>query len=104
MRLAGNHLLRGGEGGRIPTSAESLDQLDAVYDLVYAESHGRLLIGEERGLGGDDVEVGIDAEAIAIGGKFEAALGGLDGDILLLNFFGEDAEGGQVVLDLLERG
>jgi hypothetical protein len=61
----------------IPASAECLNQLHAVDNLRDPQIHGCLLIAEERGLGRDDVEVGVDAQAVAVRGQLQAALRGL---------------------------
>ena len=96
--------MRRGERGGIPTSAECLDQLHAVHDLRDPQGHGRLLIAKERRLGRNDVEVRIDAKAVAIGGQVKASLCGRDRDVLLLNFLGENPEAGKIILHLLKRG
>jgi hypothetical protein len=61
--------------------------------LQDTQVHGGLLIAKKCGLGGNDVEVGVDAEAVAVRGQLKAALRGLDGGVLFLNFLGKDAQG-----------
>ncbi len=78
--------------------------MHAVHDLLDPQVHGCLLIAKECGLGRNDVEVGVDAEAVAVGGQLQAALGGLDRDVLFLNFLGKNAQAGKIILDLLKRG
>src|SRR5271157_5793648 len=104
LSLSRNDLLRSGQRGGIPTPADRLDQLHAGHDLQDTQVHGGLLIAEERGLGGNNVEVGVDAEAVAVRGQLEAALRGLDGRVLFLNFLRKNAQGREIVLDLLKRG
>src|SRR5271157_3171020 len=104
LSLSRNDLLRSGQRGGIPTPADRLDQLHAGHDLQDTQVHGGLLIAEERGLGGNNVEVGVDAEAVAVRGQLEAALRGLDGRVLFLNFLRKNAQGREIILDLFKRG
>src|ERR1017187_10650545 len=101
--MARNNLLRSGKRGGIPTSAERLDQLHAVHNLRDPQGQGCLLIAKECGLGRNDVEVGVDAQAVPVCGQLQAALGGHDRRVLFLNFLGENAQEGEIILDLLER-
>ncbi len=93
LGLSRNDLLRSGKCGRIPTPTRRFDQLHAGHDLLDTQVHGGLLIAEKCRLGRDHVEVGVDAEAVAVRGQIEAALRGLDGRVLLLNFLGKNAQG-----------
>ena len=93
-----NDLLRSGKRRGIPAPANRLDQLHAGHDLQDAQVHGGPLIAEERCLGGNDVEVGVDAEAVAVRRQGKAALRGPDGGVLLLNFLGENAQGRDCLL------
>ena len=61
-------LLRSWNLRRIPAATQGLDELNAGSHLQYAQIHVRLFVAEERGLRGDDVEVGVDAQFVAIRG------------------------------------
>ena len=67
-----------------------------------AERSKSLLVGEKRGLRDQNVETGIDASKVARFRQFEIALAGLLGFYLLLDLFGENADGGHRIFDLLE--
>ena len=68
-RFARNYLLGSGEGRGVPASAEILDELNAGDDLLNAEIEGDLLVAQQGGLRGNDVEIRIDSETIAICGQ-----------------------------------
>ena len=102
--VRGGDLGSGGELGGIPASAEGLDELDGGGHLADLEGDLGLLVGEQGGLGADDVEVGVEAGLVARGGDVDVALGGVDGLLLADDLLGGDAEGGDVVFDLLEGG
>ncbi len=68
------------------------------------ESGKGLLIGEQGGLRNQNCQILIDAGFVARLRQFEVTLRGLHGLLLLLNFFGQDAHGGEIVFHLLESG
>ena len=78
--------------------------MHAIHDLLDPQVHGCLLIAEERCLGGNDVEIGVDAKAVAIRGQVKASLRGRYRRVLFVNFLGKNAQGGKIILDLLKRG
>ena len=49
---------------RVPAAAEGFEELDAARHLLLAKIERSALIGEERGLRGDHVEVGIDVGTV----------------------------------------
>jgi hypothetical protein len=57
---------------------------------------------QQGNLGRDDVEIAVDAQPVALDGQIEVLLRGLDGDILLRDFSGENPQGGEIVFHLLE--
>src|SRR6202042_2598993 len=56
------------------------------------------------GLGGNDVEVRIEPQLVAVGGDRQQPLGRRDRRILLFYLLRQDPQRGQVVLHLLKRG
>ncbi len=88
----------------VPASAEGLDEFYGAGHFADAEGHLCLLVGEQSGLGGDDVEVRVEAGLVAVLGDGEIALGGVDGEVFAGDLVGGDADRGDVVLNLLEGG
>ena len=88
----------------IPAATQRFHQLDAGHDLLFSKTNGSFLSRQQRGLGGDDVEVRIDSGFVPDFGFVEASFRRLDRGILLLDNLRQDSESGQVVLDLLEGG
>ena len=56
------------------------------------------------GFSGEDVELGVKALVVAQGREFDGAAGGADGERFLGAFGFQDAHGGEIVFDALERG
>src|SRR5581483_1781035 len=54
--LAGGYIACGWQLGTVPASAQSFDQLNGGDHLLQANGFGALLVAEQRGLRGDDVE------------------------------------------------
>jgi hypothetical protein len=91
-----------GELGAVPASAECHDEGDGGVHATAQDIDIVALVDEGRVLGGDDLEVGVDAADVAV---VEDALGLKRGGgcgVLLGGLVSEDVEGDQVVLDLLE--
>ena len=63
--------------GAIPSAAQRLDQLHGGDHLRHLQRVQGLLIAEQGGLGGDHVDVGIDAESVALRLEVEELLRGL---------------------------
>ena len=99
----GDKLRSSGNLRDIPSAAQRFNQLDAGGHLQNAEIHGGLLIAQERGLSGDDVQIRVDSEAVAVHCKLEASIRRADRRILLAQLHGKNPQLGDVVLDLLER-
>ena len=59
------HLLRAGQLRTIPSAAQSLDQRNRGRHLLHLKIVECLLVGEQRVLRGQHVDVGIDARLIA---------------------------------------
>src|SRR5580658_4703464 len=93
-----------GELREVPAAAECFDQLDRGGHGLGAKRGESLLVGKESSLRDEDVEISIDAGKVARFCQFEIALGRLFGFYLLLDLFGENADGGHGVFDLLEGG
>ena len=62
-----------------------------------------MFVAEQRSLVGQDVEVRIDSQFVAVSRNLQRALGGSDGGILLLNFDGKQSQCRQVIFHLLKR-
>ncbi len=93
-----------GELGGGPAAAEGFDEEDGGVHAAAHDVDVVALVGEGGVLRGDDLEVGVDAADVAVVEDLLGALGGYGGFVLLLGLLGEDAEGGEVVFDLLEGG
>ena len=52
----------------VPAAAERFDQFDTCGHLLHLQIHCRALIVQERGLGGDDVQVAVDAGLVTFRG------------------------------------
>src|ERR1043166_1694598 len=100
MALAG-HCVRGGHG-RFPSAAQGFDQLDRSDQLLCSQVYRRALIVQQGSLRGDDVQVAVDAETVAVVGEREIALRRFYGGILFLKFLRAEAERGQAVFDFLK--
>ena len=59
---------------RVPASAQRFDQRNLGHHLLAQQLRRQPLIGQQRALRGDHVEVGCDSADIAIVGDFERAL------------------------------
>ncbi len=70
--------------------------------MLQANGDVGLLVAQQGNLGGDDVEVAVDAQSVAFDGEFQVALRGFDGDFLLRVFGVQNSQGGDVVFHLLE--
>ncbi len=99
----GDELLRW-ELGAVPAAAEDLDEEDAGVHAAAQDVDVVALVVERGGLGGDDLQVGVDAAYVAVVEDAFGLYGGGGGLALLLLLVGEDAESDEVVFDLLVGG
>src|SRR2546426_6796750 len=88
----------------VPAAAERLHQQHAGVHAATEDVDLVALVREGHGLRGDDLEIVVDSAPVAVGEELERLLGRLHCPPLLLRLLLEDAESGQVVLDLLEGG
>ncbi len=86
----------------VPSAAESFDKLHGSGHLLDLNIDSRLLIRKQRGLGRDDVHVGIDARLIPAHFEIQIFFSGFHGIPLYLELSGQDANLGEVILHLLE--
>jgi predicted PurR-regulated permease PerM len=99
------HLTRAPEcrSGRLPVSAQRLHEEHGGHEALAAQLRGLPLAGQQRLLGGDDVEVGRRTALVARGGHVEHARGGGDGRARLLVGAVQRGHAGDAVLGLLHR-
>src|ERR1700680_1421644 len=91
------------EGCRLPAPAQRLDQRDARREAALANAEQILLIIQRDGLGGHHRGICDGACLVLIEGELHRQVRGLDGLILDLVLLFQDAQGGEIVLDLLKR-
>src|SRR6185437_6139392 len=101
-----------GQGGRgavllakrrgVPAAAERLDELDAGDQPALADAEQRLRVPERHGLRGHHRGVSDRAGAVLIEGELYRQVRRLDRLILHIVLLLEDAQRGEVILDLLE--
>ena len=90
--------------GGVPAATQIFDELNGIHHLLGVKVHEGLAIGEQGGLGGDDVEVAVNAELITVEGEVEIFLRGIDGNLLLLDFGLEDTQLDEIILHILKGG
>jgi hypothetical protein len=92
----------GGDLVNVPPATQRFDQLHAARHLLYTEHDYRLLICEQDCLCRKDVQIRIKPGLVSHRRDIDKALRRRDGLLLLLNLPGKQAQGGEVVLGLLE--
>jgi len=90
LHPAGADIPGGRQLGAVPTAAQGLNQLHARGQLLQSLGDGGLLIGEQLSLRGDDIQIGIQPQLVAIGGDRHIALRQADRQVLLRNLLREN--------------
>src|SRR5271157_4405911 len=87
----------------VPASAERLDQVDRRDHLLAEELRRQPLVGQQRQLCGDAVEVARDSADVAVVGNLQSASGIGDGGILSGARLRERVQSREPIFNLLER-
>src|SRR5271157_772350 len=87
----------------VPASAERLDQVNRRNHLLAEELRRQPLVGQQRQLCGDDVQVARDSADVAVVGKLQSAPGIGHSSVLRRVRARQRVQAGEPVFHLLER-
>ena len=90
--------------GAVPAAAEGFDEQDGGVHAAAQDVDVVALVVECGGLRGDDLQIGVDAADVAVVEDALGLLRGCGGGRCCCGLLLEDAEGDEVVFDLLEGG
>src|ERR1700733_2656734 len=94
----------GRELGGVPAAAQRLDQRRRGDEAALQDRERRLLVAERGGLRHHHAGIGDRAGLVLVEGELLRAARRAQGHVLRRRLLLEDAQRGELVLDLLERG